>query len=238
MGKFETANLLAIVAAGRNPQWVEQTAYEDPPTSASDGTYLEEAVVTLVRVDLRETLSARTAYFVIDAVDLTAVYELVLDGTSVTYDAGGAGATDLDDVLAGIVAAVQGNVTTNALVNVTVVDTDDDGVDDAVRIEGRAIDDYTLDYSTTGTPTVRVLADPATASIRFYATVAGTGTKPDGWVQPYDANYPIAFRGFIERFETAGLDRGYVEVYDMACAGDGASVTYTATVTLGPCVVE
>jgi len=35
-----------------------------------------------------------------------------------------------------------------------------------------------------------------------------------------------------------GLDRIYVELYDLTYAGDGGTVTYSAEVKIGPCVVE
>lgn len=237
MGKYETANLLAILAAGRKPQWVTQPDYTGAPVGGAAGNYLESAIQTLVVVQLRGEVEHRRARVTVTSLDLTAVYTVVVDGHAAAYDAGASGATTLQDVLDGIAAALVLAPAIAALVTVSVDDADGDGTDDTVNLVGKAEADYLIDFLTTGAAVLSVDADASTASMRFWATL-GSANAPAGWVLPYDADYPFGYRGFMERFETAGLDRAYSELYDVTCAGDGADVTYSVAISYGPCVTE
>jgi hypothetical protein len=218
MSTWEDANRLAVLAAGANPQWVEQTDYSGNPDSAASGVYLEEALQTQVIVDLREELHRRTARVTIGTLDLTADYVIEINGNAVTYDAGVAGPADATEVLEGIAAAINADVTVGPLVTAEAVDTDEDAVIDTVVIRGDAEADYSIDFST-----------------RIFQKAGGSGDRPDGWRLVRGANAIAIDRyGFAERLETGGIDRFYVELYDVDGGGDGASVTHTATVLIGP----
>jgi hypothetical protein len=235
MSTWEDANRLAVLAAGANPQWVEQTDYSGNPDSAASGVYLEEALQTQVIVDLREELHRRTARVTIGTLDLTADYVIEINGNAVTYDAGVAGPADATEVLEGIAAAINADVTVGPLVTAEAVDTDEDAVIDTVVIRGDAEADYSIDFSTTGTAVLEVSADAKTASARIFQKAGGSGDRPDGWRLVRGANAIAIDRyGFAERLETGGIDRFYVELYDVDGGGDGASVTHTATVLIGP----
>jgi hypothetical protein len=80
-------------------------------------------------------------------------------------------------------------------------------------------------------------ADPTTGSVRLWSKMR-EASAPASWLVPFGATYALERYGMIERFDTPGLDRIYVEAYDLAGTGDGGSVTYAVTVTLGPCVLE
>ena len=237
MGKPETANLLAILAAGRQPQWVAQATVTGAPSSAGSGNHLENGLLGMVDVKMRAEVHRRTALVTVDVVDLTGTYTVEINGNAVVYDAAADGAANLQDVLDGIAAEIMADVVVNLLVSATVTDEDEDTFDDTVKIVGLAEADYTVDFSTTGTGELAVEADASTASVRFYVTYGGTNA-PDGWRHPEGEEYDLTFRGLYKRVDTAGLDRLYVEVFDVVGTGDGVDVTYAPSVSLGPCVVE
>ena len=79
-GAFEKGNLLSILAAGRKPQWVEQTGHEGAPDSTGDGVYLENSLQTYVVVEVRENVAYRTAVFTGDGLELAIEIDLTFDG--------------------------------------------------------------------------------------------------------------------------------------------------------------
>lgn len=240
MGKFEIANDLAILAAGRNPQWASQSGgFAGTPDGDGDGLYLEDSVVTLVDVGLREEVHRRTARVTATTLDLAADYTVTINGTACV--ATGAHA-DRDAMINELVAAINASAQAG-VVTATAVDDDDvaGGVDTTVLIRGDVDTEFSIDISATGTGVLACVADASSAVLRMWHTYATNGDDtPDGWRHPFDAEYTIDWRGFGERFSTSGLDRLFVEVDDIAGhASDGGSVTYTdPVIRIGPCVTE
>jgi hypothetical protein len=235
MGQYETANILAILSGGRNPQWEEQEDYDGAPAAAGDGVYLEDAVHALVDVKMREEVHRRTARVTVSTLDLAANYTVTINGTACT--ATGAFA-DRAEVINDLVSAINGSGIASA---VTASATDEDsgisGVD-TVKIVGDTEADFTIDISATGTGVLACTADPTTAEMQVYVTY-GSSNAPTGWRAPLDCQWTLDKRGFCERFDTAGLDRMYVSLTSIDGAGDGATVTYpNVAVLIGPCVVE
>jgi hypothetical protein len=237
MGAFEKANDLAILSGGRKPAWEEETAYTGAPSSTTSGVYLDNTLHALVAVTLRETAHRRTARLTITTADLTANYVVTIDGVAVTYDAAAGGAANAEDIIQGIAAAIVASGPASAIVTASAVDDDDDSTDDTVLLVGAAEADYTLDIAATGTGELAAVADPMSGALR--AWIKGrSANAPAAWLLAYDAEYTITRRGFVERFDVGGLERLYVELYDLAGTGDGGDVTYAAKVEIGPCVIE
>lgn len=231
MGKYEKANELAILAAGRNPQWDAPSAWENAPSSASSGVYCENSLVALVDVMLRQEAHRRTAVVSVTTLDLAADYTVTINGVAAV--ATGAHAS-LDAMLTELEVAI------NALAGDPVVATADLAAD-TITIVGSAQDDYSIAVSATGTGVLACVADASSATLYGWLVYqAGNANTPEGWRHPYDAEYAIDWSGYADRWTAAGIDRLYVEVRDLAgFAGDGGSVTYNdPVVRIGPCVTE
>lgn len=235
MGKFETANALAILAGARVPSWTEQAAWTTPPQSASAGVYLENSLFTMLAVEMREEVHRRTARVTISTLDLAASYTVTINGTACT--AAGPFA-NLPAIINGLVTAINASAIASA-VTASAVDEDASiaGVE-TVKIVGDNSTDYTITMSATGTGVLAVVADPTIATLKIYAKLRGS-SAPSAWVAPYDASYALDWTGYVERLACAGVDRFAAELSDVDGTGDGASVTYTnVTVKIGPCVAE
>ena len=231
MGKFETANDLAILAAGRVPQWDAPSEWDGAPASESSGVYLVNALVAVCDVRLRTTAHRRTAVVTVSVLDLAADYTVEID--AFVCVATGAHA-DLDALLTEIAAIV--NSTAGATVTATA-----DLTADTVTIVGDAQDDFAIDISATGAGVLACVADASTATVFVWALYKeGNDNTPEGWRHPFDAEYAIDWSGYSDRFTVGGLDRLYLEVRALAgFAGDGGSVTLNdPVVRIGPCVTE
>ncbi len=246
---YERANLLAILSVGDTPEWHEQVdgggdaEYDGPPDNSAAGVDLDGAVKTLVFVQLRREVHRRTVYIRPGTFDAATTYTAIIGGTSV----GSTGAS-LALLLADIASDINANGTTSLLVSATVVDTDGDDVNDAVRLVGLAEADYSIDVSVAaGTGTITAEADPSSCTARLYATGAGPNAPgrlpvdpesndPGVWLYINGQLYTVGYRGLAERFDTPGLGRLYVELDSVAGhASDGASlVSYTPHVWIGP----
>ena len=237
MGKFEKANLLAILAGGRRPQWEEQASYSGAPNSVSDGNSMEDAILSMLSVEMREEAHRRTARVTVSTLDLAANYTVTINGTAHTENGPFADRAEIiNDLVAAINAGAQAGVVTASAVD------EDSGIAgvDTVKIVGDVEADFTITMSATGTGVLAVVADPTTAGMRLWAKFrsAGSSVAPAAWTMIYDQDFTLDIRGFNESFRVAGLDRLYAELYSVDGAGDGASVTYAPTVTHGPCVTE
>jgi hypothetical protein len=125
---------------------------------------------------------------------------------------------------------------------------DDANTSDAILIVGDSEADYSFDATVTGgAGTLSSLTAAATGfDVRVYVlpggiVKSGSTGNPSGWVLPADAIYAgNSWRGFAERLDVAGLDRLYVEAYNLTKhASDGGSVVATlARVMVGPAVLE
>jgi len=235
---YELANLLATLMVGRDPQWTEQTTYTGAPDTADDGVDLVNCPKTLVDVAMREEVHRRTVKVTIDTLDLTATYTIYINGITCAYDAGAGGATDEEDVIHGIRDAV--NTAASAVVTAVAIDADGDGDDDTVVITGDAEAHYYVSEAATGTAVQAVVADPDQGTMRLYGKYRGTVTAntPAGWRMVLDQEFVLDYRGFMERFETAGLDRLYVELASVDGTSDGSTITYAPLVNVAPAVQE
>lgn len=229
-GLFEGANELAILSVGRNPSWVTQAAFTGRPASASAGAHTQEAVRTLIEVNLREDPHHRTARVTVTTLDLTATYTVTVDGVACAYNAGGAGAADLGDVLDGIAAAI------NAAAVSDIVEAEVD--DETVVVTGLGGDHWSVAIAATGTGVLACETDYALGRAQVWLLPAGASPSTT-WRAPRDGLMDVETTGLSERLDTAGFDRVYVELLDLAGLGDGATVTFAdPVVRLGPCINE
>lgn len=243
---FTLATELAILLAGRAPSWRSQvvsSALTAPPVAVTDGAALDSAPRTLVAVDLREDVHRRTARLTIPTLSIGDDFTVTINGGTAVYDS--VGDADLDEVVAGLAAAINADADVNTIVLATAVRASDDattvGVRDSVKIVGLTSADYTIDFTDNGTSVVACVADASTATLRLYfalATAPGV-TLPDGW-RKAPTSYSIDGQGFVERFDTAGLSRMFVMLSGLdGPSGDGAAVTVrTPDVRIGPAVLE
>lgn len=236
-----------------------------PELAANIGVALKDSPNTKVKVDMREEVRHRTCRVAVRVLDIASTYRIFIDSNVVDFDAAGAGATDLADVINGWRDAINADGTVGPLVTATSEDADADGLVDTLLIRGDPFPpgvgeaDYSVSATVTvGTAELDVLADPTSASIRIYLTekapkaapisvptAAGFVGKlgPGDWDQPNGAVYSTDFRGFTEEFGTAGFDRLYVELGNITSPiADGATPPHTFTLTprisVGPAIQE
>lgn len=234
---YTTATQLAILQAGRAPVWQVQAdaGSTTPPTAADSGVALQSATRALVHVSLREQAHRRTARLTIPVVDLTCTYTVTIDGTAVAYDATGAGAADLEDIIDGIAAAITANGTVNQIVTATAVD------GDTVLIRGIGEANFGIDFSESDAATVAVVADPCDAELRLWWFMGARpgSTPPQAWAWEGEM-IEVDRRGLTKRLDVAGLDRLHVQLSNRrGHSGDGSIVTLsTPTIGIGPCLTE
>jgi hypothetical protein len=241
---FTTATQLAILAAGRAPVWDEQDADDAllPPSAASDGTNLQSAVRALVHVTLREDPHHRTAYLNTDGT-LTGTYTVTIDGTAVAYNATAGAPANEAALVTAIAAAINADGTVGPLVTATAVDADGltTGTLTQVRIRGDAEADYSIDFAHSAAAVITCVADLCSAEMRLWWSMGARAgsTAPTPWAWSGE-EYTIDRRGLVERFDTAGLSRLFVQVSNrQGHAGDGSSVTFAdPVINVGPCLSE
>ena len=248
MGLYDDLNRAGLLAIALQPEWVDQDAapanWTGAPNSASDGVYLQASPKAMVQVNAREAVAYREGRVTVSTADLVATtYTVTIDGTAVVYDASAETPADLAALVAGIAAAIEADGTATLVVD-AVTDPDDPN---SVLITGKAEADWSLAIGVSGGAGVLTATAAATGfDLRCYSTPAGlvkadnTG-KPGGWAQIVDAVYSgNTYRGFVERLNVAGVDRLYVEAYNLTKhASDGSSVVATlAKVMIGPAVLE
>lgn len=248
MGLYEDLNRAGLLAIGLKPEWVDQDAtaanYTGAPNAAADGVFLQNSPKALVQVNARESAHRRTGRVQITTADLTTtVYTVTIDGFPVVYDASVETPFDLAALVAGIAAKIEADASATLVVDAV---TDPENPD-TVLITGKAEADWSLDATVAGgTGAVSATADATGFDVRIWTTPGGvvksgsTG-KPNGWASPVDAVYSGRdYRGFVERLDVAGLERLYVELFNITNDGsDGAAVSVTIDrVMVGPAVLE
>lgn len=248
MGLYDDLNRSGLLAIGLIPEWVDQdattAAWTGAPNSAADGVYLQDSPRAMLHVAARESVHQREGRVTITTFDLTTtVYTVTIDGTPVVYDASAELPADNAALIAGIAAAIEADATATLVVD-AVTDPADAS---SVLITGKAEADWSLDFGVAGGTGAGAATAAATGfDVRAYVTPggiikSGSAGNAAGWVQPADAIYSgNTYRGFTERLDVAGLDRLYLEVYNLTKhASDGAGVTATlAKVMVGPTVLE
>lgn len=244
---YTTATQLAVLLAGRDPAWAEQSTTDNdkPPQSVGSGVALSDTVRTLLYIALREDARGRTCRYAVTTVDLTATYGVTIDGNVVSYDANAGGAIDIVDVVEGIRDAILADAPGAAdVVVATVEDSDDDGDADTVVIRGLGEADYSFEGTAGGTAVVALTAElvGADARVWYKPGTAPTFTAPTAWVSP-GPDLVLTGRGYLERLQTGGLSRLFVQLNNrIGHGGDAAAgepVTYVEpAVRIGPCILE
>lgn len=242
-GAFETLNLKGLDALGLNPIWTDVETYTTIPDGADDGVYLYGSPKALGFVALRENVAKRTARVVITTAALTGTtYTVSINGNDVDYNSTSETPADADELVQGIVDAINNDGTVGPIVTASVDQDDEAGL--TIKIVGDTEADYSIDTTLTGgTGAVTVNADACSCDVRFYATHGGSvASEEDGaanvWVQPLDGLYEdIDYHGFLERFDIGGCDRAKIVLENLAGhADDGDEVTLNAHVMIGPSV--
>ena len=224
---FELVNKLGVRAVGRTPRWTTQENTTGAPSSASAGVNIRDAVKTLIHVALREETHRKTARIAV-VYDADTVYRVSVDENDVDTDTDSGTIADLDALLAQIADNVNADATVGDLVTASV----EDG---QVVLRGDTEADYDLAVSiVSGSGTIEIASQDAdTASARVYLRAGGQGDRPGRWVRGEGVEFEaISYRGLAERISTAGYDRAYVEIFDVAPSGA------TVSVALGPGVME
>ncbi len=251
---FEVANILSILLAARRPEWVDHpvpglaaTTGTGAPATSAFGVQLKDSPRTLALIDLRREVHRRTVAITVPVVDLSGTYRITVDATNSDYAT--AAPADLAELLVQWQDSINADGGVNAVVLAEALDTDGDGNVDTLFITGRAEANYNFGLAVTvGTGEILGTADARTGTARTWFTAklpnAPTGILPTTttWRVSNNGVYPLNRRGFLERADTAGLDRLYVEIFDIAGTGDvagaQASIEYFARVTIGPSIDE
>lgn len=246
MATPERTVLLTVLAAGRVPYWREQTTLPDgdgnpdftlAPASAADGVYLEDALVLHTAVQLRANVHRRTC--TVHATNYVAgeTYTITIGGNAVAVVGGASWAACIIQ----LIAALPGVPAAAALVTFTAQDSEGNGVNDTLLIEGKAEPSYQLIINSSGLARLHAVCDPISCDMRLYfhhgispGTAAAshpylstdTTEGPSAWMQSGDGNITgLTYRGRAGAFPCAGYDRAYVELYTVAgVAGDVATV--------------
>lgn len=227
---FETAQSLLIRSQCRNPDWTEQSDFDTVPTSAAAGVACNNAPSCLLCIDLRENIAYRTCYLEVTTVDLGATYTITIDGNDVVYNGSSEAPADLDELLAGLADAINGDGTVGPLVTASVTS------DQKLKLIGAAEDDYSLELTTTGTAVIAAVVD-ATAGTWVVYGLPKTGSEPPAegvhlligrWRKLYGADGSVDYQGLIERLSTGGLSSVAVKL-SLTAADDTASGSNTIT---------
>lgn len=247
MANFSASNEIAVLSACRSPLWTQQSGYTGTPSTAADGVSVLASVTTMWAVDMRPRTGTgagfpgRQVTVTVDTVDDTATYTLTLGGTAINYAA--SSGDDEQDIIQGLAAAIVANGTTNALVTATAASVSSVWT---LTITGRAVDNYTFAVSTTGTGVLDCVADPDTATIRYWGYGAYGPTNNSGgatgqhWrlVGTGLTGLSIDYGGRMDVLAVNGVSRYYIQVFDMTATGDSAAgsntLTYAVRVTIGP----
>lgn len=249
---YETVNQLSVLLGARRPQWVNHLGPfpNGIPDTPSSGVSLQNSPRTQIAVDLREEAHRRTVRITVPVVDLlVGVYTVIIDAVTVSYDAAAETPADAAALVQGIADKIAADVAANLIVQAAAIDSTGStpaAPVDTILLRGIGEADYAVALSVVGgAGELSGVADASSASARVWFALRpplGAAT-PGTWRQANGATYAASTRGFIERFDTAGLDRGYVELLSVVGdAGDGATppsvLTYAPIVTLGPSVLE
>lgn len=255
MANFSASNEIAVLSAVRSPLWTQQSGYTGVPSASDAGVSVAGSVTTGWAVDLRPRTGTgagfpgRQVVVTVNTVDDTATYTLTLGGTAINYVASsGDTAQDITD---GLAAAIVANGTTNALVTATSASVSSVWT---LTITGRAVDNYTFAVSTSGTGGLTCIADPDTASIRFWAYGAfgpannngvGGGASGQHWrlVGTGLTGLAIDYGGRCDILAVNFVSRYYIEAFSLTAAGDGAAtspdtLSYALLVAIGPAQPE
>lgn len=247
--------LCANLAAGRNPELERAPlASATPPDVGGGGYTVTGALTAYLRVALRECPFYRTCYYVVTTADLTAEYDVEIDGVTVTYDAATETPADLAELLAGIAAAINADGSLSDF-TATVANYAGGSANDSVRIVRAAatdaLDDYAFDGSADGTAVVALYADAVSGTLRVYdrpdvapssgfvATGSALYRRAVGWLaRPFEGgnlSRSLDGRGYARNnLDVAGCAAVWPAVDVSGHPDDGGSVTVLASVLVYP----
>lgn len=248
---FETANLLSVLLAGRRPEWREQVAKTGIPASATAGVNLADSPRSLLSIALRRDPNRRSILISITTLDLASTYRVIIAGATVDYDAAGGAPADEAELLGQWAAAIEADGVVGPTVDVTLLDTDGDGVDDAMLIKGS---NSPLDFAfagavTVGTATYTAIVDAVSADAVAWMQPKGPeapgddGSGSGRWHKVPNGAFALDSGNFVERLDTAGLERGYIQIDNVVgdagdAGGAGVTLAYFSSVHWGPSIDE
>lgn len=217
----ETREIQKLMAA-RAPRYTRLGMYTTLPRTGHDGADLKGSIKALVTVCLREEIHRKTSRIILDG--------SLSSGDIITAEINSVGQASYtvlpgdtdDDVLEGLLQAIQGSAN-DSLVTVTrlVEDEDPDQYLPHLLVKGKAEADY--DIAVGGHSNLYAEQDASSCNIRILLLDNGLGQAPNRWVQVNGGEFTInSFRGFTERYVTAGYNRLAVQVLN-PLAADGVS---------------
>lgn len=245
MSTFDLASELGVLSIGRDPSGQAHAVSDtitNPPAAATDGADLEDGVVALVAIDVRENVAYRTARLAIDTLNIGDTFTATVDGNDVAYDS--TGDADLDEVVQEIAAAINADGTVGLLVTATAVRASDDdttvGVRDSVRLTGRGFADYSLGWARTGSSVISATADASGCEAEVLAQrTAAPGTTANTRWRKTSGTYVIEQRGYMDRWNIAGISRAFVQLSAIQGPGADAGVTLrTPDIDIAPAILE
>lgn len=239
MGGFQLSNQFAVQSVCASPLWTPQDGYTGAPSTAASGVDVSAAVAAGWQVQLRPRAAVtgfpgRQVVVTITTVDDTADYTVTVGTEACTYTATSGDTRAV--ILAGMADAINTNGVANLVVEAVATST-------TLTVTGLAEEDWIIGLSATGTAEIAGVADPTTATGRFWIygaygpnnnTYGATGQAWTGGLSGLVWDY----RGDGQIIATNWVALLYIELYSVTGTGDvagsGATITYAAQVVIGP----
>lgn len=217
---FELVNILAMLIAARRLQWTLQTNYTGLPADGNAGVPLNDAPRAVVHVVLRENIARPASLVTVTVADAASSYTITVNGNTTSAVTGEA-------TIAGVADALVTELEAVTLIT-DVADIIRGAADGEITIRSKSETPLTVSVSATGgSGAMTVTNDATAASVRIYGLPKGA----PGWVLLRNGDLgAITTSGIVERFNTSGLERLYVELYSVT--GDNAYVR------VGPAIEE
>lgn len=244
---------LASRAQGRDPAWEIQSPKNAtaalpsvgdpadfggaPEKAAGFGVSVQKAIVTMWTVGLREDPAQHRSRVRIDTLDLSATYTVTIDGNAVAHDAGAAGDTSEAEVLQGLADAINADGTVGAIVNAS-TEARNSATADTIVLANLTGEDLTHQtaVSATGSAVLEFDEDATAADARIWILpdADNDDLKLDlAWAKVLDGEVAgLDRRNIVERFETSGSKRMYIELTSVESPTLGAKVQ--VVVAIGP----
>ncbi len=217
---YEEISNAAYLMAGQNPNWDDEVIYTEgaslpgPPGDIALGTDTAEAIVSLMRIQLREKPGYQRAWIDVNTVTNVLLYRITID--SVNYDYTSDASATEQEILTGLILAHDAGSPPTTI--------------SQVQIGG--VDTLLLEASTAGT--TYILA----TSTELDQDIEATSVTFDVWLIGRNKTIFDQAEGFIattitdnwtQRIELSGYDRMFLE----PTAKDGRLI-----VELGPCLLQ
>lgn len=239
------------LAIGRNPQitWIDKPAEMlYPPgtgvSAANIGVAVPKAVSAYVILSPRIAVGRKSGLLtLVRSTFLSAyTYTVTVDGTPYTSAGQATAMAAVASLVLQINTAAVGNVRALAVASTT------DGILDTVwvfetDVNGGAAANLVVNLASTGGgSTIEGYVDPVSFKARLWVQMASPAQLPLGvpWTVPQNGDLgAVPAQGLTERYNVAGYQRLYVEVYDVVKdAGDGAGVAARPYVVIAPAAQE